>query len=49
MGDDKPADVRRESEKGLMRCTGEQLGDDPAAWKKWWADRKQRGASSAAR
>jgi len=42
--DDKPADVRRESEKGLMRCTGEQLGDDPAAWRRWWTD-KQRQAS----
>jgi len=42
--DDKPADVRWESEKGLMRCTGQQLGDDPRAWRKWWAD-KQRRAS----
>lgn len=49
VSDDKPAEVRREAEKGLLRCTGQELGDDPAAWRKWWADRKGRGASQAAR
>jgi hypothetical protein len=39
-GDDKPDGARRESERALMRCTGEQLGDDPAAWRRWWAARE---------
>jgi hypothetical protein len=39
-GDDKPSDARREAEKALTRCTGEQLGDDPAAWRRWWAGRE---------
>jgi hypothetical protein len=38
-GDDRPPEARREAELGLTRCTGEQLGDDPAAWRKWWSDR----------
>jgi len=38
VGEDKPSDVRREAEKGLMRCIGQQLGDDPAAWRKWWVE-----------
>jgi len=38
-GDDRPPEARREAERGLMRCTGEQFGDDPAAWRKWWSDR----------
>jgi HEAT repeat protein len=37
--DDRPPEARREAERGLMRCTGEQFGDDPAAWRKWWSDR----------
>jgi hypothetical protein len=49
VSDDKPVEVRREAEKGLLRCTGQEIGDDPAAWKKWWAERKGRGASQAAR
>jgi hypothetical protein len=49
VGEDKPAEVRREAEKGLMRCTGEQLGDDPAAWKRWWAERQRSGGGQAAR
>ena len=49
VGDDKPSEVRREAEKGLLRCTGQQLGDDPTAWRKWWASRKGAGASTAAR
>src|SRR5438477_1879965 len=39
-GDDKPPDARREAEKALARCTGEQLGDDPAAWRHWWAGKE---------
>ncbi len=39
-GEDKPDGARREAEKALMRCTGEQLGDDPAAWRRWWAGRE---------
>ena len=46
---DKPAEVRREAEKGLTRCTGQAHGDDPAAWKKWWAERPPAGASTAQR
>ena len=46
---DKPAEVRREAEKGLTRCTGQAHGDDPAAWKKWWAERSVGGPSTAAR
>jgi hypothetical protein len=46
VGDDKPAEVRRESEKGLLRCTGQEIGDDAAAWKKWWADRKGRASAN---
>ena len=38
-GDDRPPEARREAERGLMHCTGEQFGDDPAAWRKWWSDR----------
>jgi hypothetical protein len=38
-GDDLPPEARREAEVGLTRCTGEQFGDDPAAWRKWWSDR----------
>jgi hypothetical protein len=37
--DDRPPEARREAERGLMRCTGEQFGDDPTAWRKWWSDR----------
>jgi hypothetical protein len=37
--EDKPSDVRREAERGLLRCTGEQFGDDPTAWRAWWAER----------
>ena len=33
---DKPGEVRLESIKGLTRCTGKELGDDPAAWRAWW-------------
>ena len=33
---DKPGEVRVESVKGLTRCTGKELGDDPAAWRGWW-------------
>ena len=49
VGDDKPSDVRKESERGLVVCTGVRIGDDPAAWRKWFADLQQRGASTAAR
>jgi hypothetical protein len=38
-GDDRPPEARREAERGLFHCTGEQFGDDPAAWRKWWTDR----------
>jgi hypothetical protein len=38
-GDDLPPEARREAEVGLTRCTGEQFGDDPVAWRKWWSDR----------
>jgi hypothetical protein len=38
-GDDRPPEARREAERGLLHCTGEQFGDDPAAWRKWWSDR----------
>ncbi len=34
---DKPGDVQRKIEATLTRCTGEELGDDPQAWRKWWA------------
>ncbi len=44
-----PSDVRMVSVRSLQTCTGQQLGDDPPAWRKWWADLKQRGASTAAR
>lgn len=44
---DKPAEVRREAEKGLTHCTGEQLGDDPAAWSRWWAGREAQAVASA--
>jgi hypothetical protein len=37
--DDRPPEARREAERGLLHCTGEQFGDDPAAWRKWWSDR----------
>jgi HEAT repeat protein len=37
--DEVPPEARREAERGLYRCTGEQFGDDPAAWRKWWSDR----------
>jgi hypothetical protein len=37
--DDLPPEARREAEVGLTRCTGEQFGDDPTAWRKWWSDR----------
>jgi hypothetical protein len=40
VGDDKPADARREAEKALLRCTGEQFGDDPSAWRRWWAGKE---------
>jgi hypothetical protein len=48
---DRPPEVRVESEKALTRCTREQLGDDPAAWRAWWAGRQAElpGAPSAAR
>jgi len=39
VGDDKPADARREVERALLRCTGEQIGDDPSAWRRWWASK----------
>jgi hypothetical protein len=38
---DKPAEVRLESIKGLTRCTGQGLGDDPPAWRAWWAQRQE--------
>lgn len=44
---DKPSEVRKESEKGLVHCTGEQLGDDPAAWRSWWAAHEAQVAASA--
>jgi len=37
--DDRPPEARREAERGLARCTGEQFGDDPSAWRKWWSAR----------
>jgi hypothetical protein len=37
---DKPAEVRLESIKGLTRCTGQQLGDDPTAWRAWWSQQQ---------
>jgi hypothetical protein len=39
--DDKPHGARIEAEKALTRCTGEELGDDPAAWRKWWAGKEK--------
>lgn len=44
-GEDKPHEVRLEAQKGLTHCTGEQLGDDPAAWKKWWAGAEGKSAA----
>jgi hypothetical protein len=34
---DKPSEVRIESIRGLTRCTGKEYGDDPPAWRAWWA------------
>jgi hypothetical protein len=41
LSDDKPVEVRRESVKGLTRCTGQQLGEDPQAWRQWWGAHPQ--------
>jgi hypothetical protein len=41
LSDDKPIEVRRESVKGLTRCTGQQLGEDGKAWREWWAAHPQ--------
>ena len=48
-GADKPAKVRADSGEALRQCTGQAFGDEPAAWNKWFAEWKQRGASQAAR
>lgn len=47
LGPDKPGDVQRKVEASLAHCTGEQLGDDPQAWRSWWAAKE--GAQAAAR
>ena len=39
ISEDKPSPVRLQAERGLQRCTREELGDDPAAWRAWWAAR----------
>ena len=44
-----PAQTRHEAAEGLARCTGEKLGEDAGAWRKWWAGRKGAGANQAAR
>lgn len=48
LGDDKPGDVRRKLEVTLTHCTGEQLGDDPAAWRSWWASKEASQAAAQA-
>lgn len=47
-GDDRPPEVRRESMKGLRHCTGAEIGDDPAAWRRWWAERAALSAGASA-
>jgi hypothetical protein len=44
-GEERPPEVRVESEKALARCTGERIGDDRAAWRAWWA--RSDGAGTA--
>ena len=39
---DRPTEVRLESIKGLSRCTGKEYGDDPAAWRAWWAEQSKK-------
>ena len=44
-GEERPLEVRVESEKALARCTGERIGDDAAAWHAWWAREGERAAA----
>jgi hypothetical protein len=44
-GEERPPEVRVESEKALARCTGERIGDDPAAWRAWWVRDGERAAA----
>ena len=37
---------RKQAEKALARCTGEQLGDDPAAWRHWWAGKEAQATAA---
>jgi len=33
--------VRRTSAEQLAKLTGQQLGEDPAAWERWWQENKK--------
>lgn len=39
--DGLPPEVQLESQRGLFRCTGKGFGNDPKAWREWWAGLKQ--------
>jgi hypothetical protein len=34
---EQPFEARRDSIKSLTRCTGKELGEDPAAWRSWYS------------
>jgi hypothetical protein len=42
LGMDKPPEARQVAVAGLARCTGKNLGEDPAAWTTWWASVKDK-------